>query len=363
MRMMETYMKSDLFSTFSERQVFGRLRRLTLAVLFFCLANTVFCQASDLGVLEFLGQFLEQNDEKESSAKPDTPPLDNAGLLQGLLGMFSTGDQVAISDVTIRKIADQTYTGKECRPVPKLTYKGNTLKRGTDYSVSYRDNIKAGTGKCVITGKGDYKGQKTVSFNIVKEKKTSSASGTGKAASGKGSSGKSTATGGKFTVKVSASSVEYTGSARKPSVKVTAKGKSVPASQYTVTYSGNTKVGTATVKVTGKGDYKGYSGSATFKITLKAVTVSGIKSPKAGTVQVTWREDSQADGYQIEYCTNKAFSQNVKKKQITSSKTVTAELTDLKSGKNAYVRIRAYQKGNSRNTYGPWSNVRSVQVK
>jgi len=47
-----------------------------------------------------------------------------------------------------------------------LTYKNMTLKQGRDYEVSYKNNIKLGTGEIVINGKGNYKGEKTKNFNI-----------------------------------------------------------------------------------------------------------------------------------------------------------------------------------------------------
>ena len=82
--------------------------------------------------------------------------------------------------MTVSKIEDREYTGKEIKPVPKLTYNGKTLKRGSDFSLSYTDNIKTGTAKVKITGKGSYKGTRTVSFHIVKkDAKSGSSSGTG----------------------------------------------------------------------------------------------------------------------------------------------------------------------------------------
>ena len=59
------------------------------------------------------------------------------------------------------------------------------------------------------------------------------------------------------TVTVSPSSYIYDGSAKRPSVTVTLNGAVLPASAYDVTYSDNVDVGTATVTVTGKGDYEG----------------------------------------------------------------------------------------------------------
>ncbi|MDD7020637.1 MAG: hypothetical protein PUI34_08415, partial [Hornefia butyriciproducens] len=57
-----------------------------------------------------------------------------------------------------------------------LSYNGIDLKQNRDYTLSYSDNKKAGTAIVVITGKGNFKGEKKVTFRIskdVKPKKTS----------------------------------------------------------------------------------------------------------------------------------------------------------------------------------------------
>lgn len=77
----------------------------------------------------------------------------------------------------------------------------------------------------------------------------------------------------------SISSQVYTGSAITPDVTVTCNGGVLEkGTDYTVTYTNNTNVGTATVKITGKGSYTGTL-TTTFKITQKSVsglTVSTI---------------------------------------------------------------------------------------
>ena len=360
-------------------------------------SNTYFAAGGglpDLSSLAGLSDLLTlfgDDSSNASSASSSGKKDESAGYLQELLELIGIANEIPMKEVSVSKIADQTYTGKELRPSPKLTYNGKTLKRGTDYSLTYSDNIKTGTGKCRITGKGSYKGTKTVSFKIVSKsaaKKTSGSksqkSGTtgktaskkdtsskGKSASGKQTqsgnsktSGKTTAAKGKFTVSLSKESYEYNGTLRKPSVKVSSKGKTVPASDYTVSYRDNKNVGKATVTVKGKNSYKGYEGTASFKILFGKLSVSSVKSTKEGTVEATWKKDSQAEGYQLEYSTNKNFSgNNVWKKQFSDSKTVNCTLEKLNSGKNYYFRIRQYKKVSGRYSYGSWSMVKTVKVK
>lgn len=86
------------------------------------------------------------------------------------LGVQASTKRVSISKAKVAKIANKTYTGKAMRPKPRVTYGGRTLKRGRDYTLSYKNNKKAGTATVVIKGKGSYSGKQKVTFKIVKRK-------------------------------------------------------------------------------------------------------------------------------------------------------------------------------------------------
>jgi len=54
-----------------------------------------------------------------------------------------------------------------CTPYPVLTYDGYTLQAGTDYTISYKNNKKAGaTAKIVVSGKGNFKGKREFGFTV-----------------------------------------------------------------------------------------------------------------------------------------------------------------------------------------------------
>ncbi|MBR1630177.1 MAG: Ig-like domain-containing protein [Lachnospiraceae bacterium] len=72
-----------------------------------------------------------------------------------------------ISNATIEAIGDQKYTGKEIKPTVVVKYDGITLVEGTDYSVTYKDNVDVGDASIIIEGKGEYAESKTVTFAIV----------------------------------------------------------------------------------------------------------------------------------------------------------------------------------------------------
>ena len=124
---------------------------------------------------------------------------------------------------------------------PAVTVKdGNTvLKEGTDYSVSYSDNIKAGTATVTVKGKGKYSGTVMEKFEITEAVKGSDISDA--------------------RIILSKIYYEYDGKEHKPEVsKLYIKGKEVDSKNYTVTYSDDlVNAGSPKVTVTGKGSFTG----------------------------------------------------------------------------------------------------------
>ncbi|MCI8365974.1 MAG: CAP domain-containing protein, partial [Eubacterium sp.] len=59
------------------------------------------------------------------------------------------------------------YSGNEITPEPTVTYNGTVLEKGKDYTISYKNNIEAGTEAAVIvTGTGNYSGEVIKNFTI-----------------------------------------------------------------------------------------------------------------------------------------------------------------------------------------------------
>lgn len=77
-------------------------------------------------------------------------------------------DIVDINKADVSPVANQTYNfGEEITPVPAITYGNETLILGTDYTVSYENNVNAGTAEITITGTGFYSGTRTEHFEIL----------------------------------------------------------------------------------------------------------------------------------------------------------------------------------------------------
>lgn len=87
----------------------------------------------------------------------------NTQLVPFTISKANLADVATVSDV-----ADVTYSGKLKIPSVKVTHSGTTLKKNTDYTVSYSNNRNAGTASIKITGKRNYSGTITKTFKINK---------------------------------------------------------------------------------------------------------------------------------------------------------------------------------------------------
>lgn len=80
--------------------------------------------------------------------------------------------KITAADITKAKVTGlkscKKYTGKAIKQSVKVAVNGRTLKAGTDYTVSYKNNKALGTAQLIIKGKGNYKGTLTKKFKIVR---------------------------------------------------------------------------------------------------------------------------------------------------------------------------------------------------
>lgn len=71
-----------------------------------------------------------------------------------------------IGKCSVKRIAPQRYTGKLIKPAVTVKDGTKTLKNGTHYTVTYKNNKKVGSASVTITGKGSYSGSIKKSFTI-----------------------------------------------------------------------------------------------------------------------------------------------------------------------------------------------------
>jgi len=156
----------------------------------------------------------------------------------------------------------------------------------------------------------------------------------------------------------SISDQEYTGKEIKPSVKVSYSGKElVSGKDYQVSYSNNTSVGTASVKITGIG---GYTGSITtsFKIvnnTPSKVTGLVIKSKTTNSLTLSWTKVSNSDGYKVYKYDNSTSSYKLLK-TITGNANNSYTDSNLKANTYYTYKVRAYKNVDSKTLYGEYSS-------
>ena len=158
---------------------------------------------------------------------------------------FTIKPAIIYKQCTFYKIASQYYTGSQIKPVPKIKNGTTTLKNRTDFTLTYQNNVNKGTAKVYIKGKGNYSGSCSLTFSITARPVS--------------------------TLKITVPSVTYNGKAQKPAVTVKYNNyKFKNGTDYTLSYKNNTKIGTATVTVKGKGKLSG-TRSVTFKINAKPI--------------------------------------------------------------------------------------------
>ena len=254
----------------------------------------------------------------------------------------------SIADCTVTiPYSSYTYRGRGIKPT--VTVKDSTgkkLVKGTDYTVTYSNNTDVGTATITVNGKGDYFGTLTKTFKVKPlDLSTSYAK-----------------------VTIPYASYTYTGSAIKPAVTVKFKdGDVIPASQYTLSYSDNTKVGTAAITVKGKGGNVTGSFKKTFVVKPAKNAINSITST-AGAFKISWNKATPgATGYQVLYSTDKSFAKNVHSYTSTNLSDLSENFSKVpKSGETWYVKVRSFvtKDGKASSTrYGNYSAVRSIKVR
>ena len=255
--------------------------------------------------------------------------------------VLETAEIPALSRISISKASvtlstsTYAYDGKAKKPGVTVKLNGKTLKNGTDYTVSYSNNTKVGTATVKITGKSNYTGSVSKTYSIKNNFKKATVSGI--------------------------SNKSYTGKNITQSITAKYNGKTLKnGTDYTVSYSSNKSIGTATVKIAGKGSYTGTI-TKTFKINPAKQEIQKLTA-KSKAFFVDWAQKGSATGYEIQYATNSKFT-SAKKVTITNNKTDKTTISKLSGKKKYYVRVRSYTTVKGTKYYGAWSASKSVTTK
>lgn len=140
-------------------------------------------------------------------------------------------------------MGDQTYSGRVLTPAVKVTDADGLTLSSLDYTLTYSDNIAAGTATVDIEGRHNYTATSTDSTDFTIRPNSG------------------------FTIDTVSDCV-YTGSAIEPALTIKDANNTllIAGTDYTAAYTGNVNAGTASASVTGKGNFTG-SKSVSFTIT------------------------------------------------------------------------------------------------
>ena len=243
------------------------------------------------------------------------------------------------------------YTGKEICPSVTVTYGGEVLSQGSDYSVSYSNNVDIGTATVSITGYGNYE-DCSLSFQIVSENDINLAD----------------------VISIQEDGYGFEGKPVEPNLIVEFPAKEgtkllVENTDFTAAFSDNSKIGTATITLTGIGDYTGTK-KVNFKIVpgqVKNLAV-GVDYGNKRTFGMQWDPVYGAQNYLVQYAKMKDFSDatelSISKDGDLDRPDICIEYSGSSHGDNLlrnqtyYVRVCAEAGG----AQGKWSEEQEINT-
>lgn len=242
-------------------------------------------------------------------------------------------------DVILSK-TEFTYNGSERKPNATVKFGETNFVKDTDYTVSYSNNINAGTAGVTVTaveGSTVLKGETVKKFKINKKDIS--------------------------TVKNrTLSQTEFTYNAKqfKPTVKFDDSNyKPVLNTDYTVSYKNNVNVGKATVTVKGKGNYSGKFEKA-FYIYPKNITSLKVTKLADKTFTLSWsKAKGNVDGYYI-------YRYNAKKKAYeyaVSTKNNYFNVGGRKPATTYTYLVKAYKKVSGKTLLSNGGSTKTVTMK
>ena len=270
---------------------------------------------------------------------------------------YTKSKTISISSATVSNIKDKSYTGKEQTQDMVVSVNGKTLEKNKDYTVKYSNNKSVGTATITITGKGNYTGEKKVTFKIYPGKVT----------------GQKVSSIEKTSLKIKWDKVSgvtgykiYRSTSKNGTYKCVAT-----VSSKNNTYT-NTGLITGTTyyykirayKTVGNENIYG-SYSTIFSGKTKGLSqVKNLKQTVAEktSVKLSWSKVSNASGYRVYRSTSKDGTYKLVADLSGSSKTSYTN-KNLSPGKTYYYKVRAYKKVGSNRDYGSYSSKLKASTK
>lgn len=251
-----------------------------------------------------------------------------------------------------------TYNGTERRPGVTVYDKAGKTVSKNDYTVSYPSVSKyPGTYTLKISMKGNYTGSTTKTYKI--KKANQKVAVFNRADPGKNVSqvtrrldSKTLTLGAKVTQ--GNKTGKFTFRSNNPSVaSVTTWGK--------ITFNG---VGTAKITAYTKGsaNYNSASGTVTLTVLPGPTAITKLQSQESGWLNIQYRANRKADGYQIQYGTSPDMK-GARYAAVNNSRIRSYTRKDVQPGTTYYVRVRTFNVVNGTRYYSNWSGIKNCITK
>jgi len=293
------------------------MNRIICMVVAIFMATTVFA-------IPVQPAFATNEDEASAVQNEALTVQDEALTVQDEAAAENLIDAVIDADDVTLENAAFTYTGNAIEPKVTVNNGETVLGQDVDYTLEYDNNINAGTAVVKITGIGEYTGTVEKTFEIEKASFSN------------------------VKVSISKSDYSYTGSQVKPTVTVKFNGTTVSQDNYAVKYSNNRYPGTATITVTGKGNFTNSSIKKSFYIAR--VDSYSIKTRKTESLKFSWEYQKNVDGYII-YKWNSSTKSWKAIKNVKGAKNNIYTVSGLTPGMTHKFRVKAYEKASSKVYY------------
>ncbi len=162
------------------------------------------------------------------------------------------------SSIVVSPVVDQVHTGVACTPELTIRDGNTTLVKDRDYTINYINNVNVGTATITIIGKGNYRDIKEIKFNILAKPI------------------------GSLMINP-INDQTFRNSLISPDILIKDGAKVlVRDTDYTLTFANNFNVGTASVTITGKGNYKD---TKVMNFRIVAKSMSGRNTPSSRPIQ------------------------------------------------------------------------------
>ena len=262
-----------------------------------------------------------------------------------------------VSEIDISQIK-YTYNGKNRQPSVILKDSQGTVLSSDCYTVNYPKESKTpGTYTLTITLKGDkYEGSTTKNYTI--QKANQKVAVHDRLVPGKYITSASKRLDSKtLTLKGAVLQGNKTG---KFSFKSDNPSVATVTSWGRITFTG---VGTARITATTKGSGNYNPASVTFDLTVlpSPTAITKLQSQRSHWLNIQWRANPKADGYQIQYGTSPDMK-GAKYAAVNNSAIRSYTRKDVISGATYYVRVRTFNVVNGKRYYSNWSGIKSMKV-